>query len=220
MTYAPPNSSVAPRAPEINPLDVVLVTYPDTLDGFLAAWTVRKIGRSYSIPLEMQLDSAPVPPMEGRNWICLADYHFPAAPSSKSILVFGRFLGDFGEGLPFNKWKRTHPFGIETMAAAGRKYAFVTDAHRSLCVSTWNFFHAAKLSHDYSKLPALLKAVEKVVLGIASDADIVLHAAVGSYPRDFRTIDKLVDDCEDRYGLERLMGEGAAILRDRAKTST
>jgi hypothetical protein len=198
---------------EVPKQDEVLVTYPDTLDGFLAAWVVRRIAQTKNIAIEM-CKGAPAPDIDltGRNWIMIGDIVSPDELSSspKSILHIdthkdGRVSAS---PMPFKDWVRTFPFGIKTMAKIG---GLGCESGTSLCKAAWDFFYADRKGFD--KIPRILDYVDDSLTEnrYGDTADVV--ACVDSYPRDWRTFDSLVEAGDDRKRLAYIVAGGQAIRR-------
>lgn len=207
-----------PQLLEPNPNDVVLCSYAPNLDAFLAAGVVRKIAMSHNIPVEFQTDDMPFPPLAGRNHIAIGgnkENMALKALDAKSTLLFRRETADVKEPLPFRLWQRVFPFGIQTMAQAG-KFCGVNDASRSLARMSWEFFNADRIGFD--KLPHLIDYVDDAVTGRFKYADTAaVMEAVSSYPIDFALFDKLLQACKERKRREALIAQGQGILRYKAK---
>jgi hypothetical protein len=214
---------------EPDPRDIVPVSYPDTLDGWLAAWVLRRVALKHRIPMEMVRSGAMLAdiPADDRNYIELRDfsggaaiYERPYRSSYRSALVFLR--GEFAPPaqfeqappVPFGDWERTFPFGIKTLVAGAP--TAVVQAEAALCRQVWEFFHADRKGFD--KTPRLIQFVDDHVRGryAFSDTKAVI-ACVESYPADFFTLDELVKACDDRPRREMIIVGGQAILRYREK---
>jgi hypothetical protein len=203
---------------EVPKQDEVLVTYPDTLDGFLAAWVVRKVAQTKNIAVEMCKGSpAPDIDLNGRNWIIIGDSAAPdEIPSAaKSYLRIDTHKDDVNavDALPFKDWVRTFPFGIKTMSKHGATHGRVSGT--SLCKAAWEFFYADRKGFD--KIPRVLDYVDDSVTSnrYGDTADVV--ACVDSYPRDWRTFDSLVEAGDDRKRLNYIVIGGQAIRRYQEK---
>lgn len=213
---------VTDRVPQPNPQliepkkeDVVLCTYPDTLDGRLAAWVVRGVAQSQKFPVEfvVEKDGEPGPTaMPGQNHIIIAAGAFLASTEGKSALVFSRAASTLFEApLPFRNWKRTFPFGIETMKKhEGKTPAVVGDGRKSLSAAAWDFFYADRVGFD--KRPRLVDYVNDETKNAFNDTAAVV-ACLNTYPKDFQTMDKLAEACDDRKRLAFIVTSGQAVLR-------
>jgi hypothetical protein len=207
-----------PQLLEPNPNDVVLCSYAPTLDAFLAAGVVRKIAMGHNIPVEFQPTDIAFPALTDRNHISIGDDKeniVLKALGAKSTLIFRRDDTSPKEPLPFRLWQRTFPFGIQTMAQAG-KFCGVGDASRSLARMVWEFFNVDRIGFD--KLPKLIDYVDDAVSGRFKYTDTAaVMEAVTSYPVDFVLFDKLLQACEERKRREALIAQGQGILRYKAK---
>ena len=202
------------------PSDVVLCTYPDTLDGCLAAWVVRKMARDNNVPVEFQFEYVPITGLEGRNWIEIKEASVARSPGDeeslwlkyKSCAAFLRTESPSDRHqppLPFSQWERTPPFGIRTMSPpeASGGYSCVHSPNKSLSSSVWSFFSGG------AELPALFAAVDRDVRGDAFPDDAAIVACLQTYPRDFVTLDRLVEAAEDLRRREFMIVSGQAVLR-------
>lgn len=209
---------------EPKPTDVVLVSYPDTIDGTAAAWVFYQIAKRDNIPVEFvkELLATPFEPTAkevlDRNWIAICDGPAPSTTYGKSLLGFeGIQHKSFDtyhyktEALPYMRWKRTMPFGIETMATLGKVGAIV-DPKKSLCRLVWEFFCSDRVG--FNKPPRLITHIDDVVTGTLrynDSKDIV--TAVSTYPREFKTYSALAKACDDRRRREAMIAAGQGIAR-------
>jgi hypothetical protein len=218
MTDEPPKrGSAAGKLIDPLPEDVVLVTYPDTLDGFLAAWVVRKMAREKNVPLEMATAPPPDIDLSGRNWIMIGDAAQEVASQPKSGLRIRTRSDDTNlvDPLPFNDWKRTLPFGIETMVKRG---VWAQVSGTSLSRAAWEFFHPGREGFD--RLPRMIDYVnDSLTVNRYGDTPDVV-ACIESYHRQFVTYDKLVEACDDRKRLAYVIAGGQAVRRFIEKTGT
>lgn len=226
MAELPPEAPklVVDKVPQPNPQliepkkeDVVLCTYPATLDGRLAAWVVRRIARTHNIPVEFTTEDT-ASAMPGQNHIRLSDGVFPVGTEGKSLLVLlsghtrpGSSV--FPAPLPFAQWKRTFPFGVETMTKhEGKAPAVVGDPAKSLSAIAWDFFYADRVGFD--KRPRAIDYVnDDVTNKNAFNDTAAVVACLSTYPGDFQTLDKLVEACDDRKRLAFIVTSGQAVLR-------
>jgi hypothetical protein len=202
---------------EPNPTDVLLVSYPDSMDGFTAAWIVSQIARRDQIPVEFVNKGAEMifqpEPKEilGRNWISICDDGFPAGTFGKSLLTFMRCDTQPFAPLPYRNWKRTQPFGIETMASLG-KVCGVHDSKKSLCRLVWEFFCADRVGFD--KPSRLISHIDDYTTGTLRYNDSeAIAAAVSSYAHDFTIYDRLAKAVEDKRRREAMIAAGQGIAR-------
>lgn len=229
--YAPdpnvlPDTTPLPRpvlsgVVEPDPTDVVLCSYPDTMDGFAAAWVLYQIAKRDSIPVEFVAANNFEPTtneISGRNWIAICDTVAPASTVGKSLLVFeGIHHGKINtyhyktEALPYNRWKRTMPFGIETMATLGKVGAIV-DPKKSLCRLVWEFFCSDRVGFD--KPPRLIAHIDDYTTGTLKYNDSKdVAAAVSTYAHDFKLYTALAKACDDRRRREAMIAAGQGINR-------
>lgn len=212
------DESRLPQLLEPNPHDVVLCSYASNLDAFLAAGVVRKIAMSHNIPVEFQPADMEFPVLNERNHISIGDNKENIAlkaMGAKSTLIFRRETVDVKEPLPFRLWQRVFPFGVATMAQAG-KFCGVADASRSLARMAWEFFHADRVGFD--KLPRLIDHVDDAMTGRFRHNDTkAVVEAIESYPVDFALFDRLLQACEERKRREALIAQGQGIIRYKSK---
>lgn len=202
---------------EPNPKDILLCSYPDTMDGFAAAWVVSQIARRDNIPVEfankgVTLGWAPeAKEILGRNWIDICDGSCPAGTYGKSLMTFMRHDTAPLAPIPYRNWKRTMPFGIETMASLG-KLCGVHDSKKSLCRLVWEFFCADRLGFD--KPSRLIAHIDDYVTGTMRYKDSeAIAAAVSSYAHDFPIYDRLARAVDDRRRREAMIAAGQGIAR-------
>lgn len=211
--YVADTSKHLGNAVDPQPRDVILCTYPDTLDGWLAAWVVRGIARQYALHFEFQLISHKVgstlPDVTDRNWIAIGG----TGPWSESVNERGVLLVGVDGGsdaIPFAKWERSIPFGVVAMVP-GRKGRIHTTG--SLTGQMYAFFHAARAG--FEKRPRLIDYLEDAskpspqLNGSVS----LIQCAESYFPMDFQTLDKLVEAADDRRRREMMFVAGQAIRR-------
>lgn len=196
--------------------DVVLCTYPNTLDGRLAAWVVRGIAKKHNIPVEFATEEKNATAMPGQNHIVLSDSgSFQAGTEGKSMLILrvGFPIDQPHDApLPFKQWKRTFPFGIETMQRLPNKAgAVVSTESKSLSAIAWDFFYADRLGFD--KRPRLIDYVSDRATKNAFHDTAAVIACVQTYDDSFQTLDKLVEAADDRKRLAYIVNAGQAVLR-------
>lgn len=190
--------------------DEVLVTCQDTLDGFLAAWVVRKIAREKNIAVEMApADIGGDGASEGRNHIAICADGFPAGTKGKSLLIFTTSNPEGATApIAFEDWKRTFPYGIEAMTRG--KMGLVSGT--SLCKATWEFFHA-DANVAKAKLPRLLDYVNDSMTDNRYGDTAEILACLESYHRNFQVFDRLIEACDDHKRRAYMVAAGQAILR-------
>jgi hypothetical protein len=175
-----------PRA-EPDPKEIVLCIYESSLDGFAAAWVVRKAFRENLIPVELtSLTDQPKEQLTGRNVILI---NRTVAWNTRSRLHISNtdVARGLSEPLPFKQWKRVFPYGIETTAPDGKNASSVYDT--SLCAAAWNFFYPE------TEMPLLLEGIADYVAGTNRYSySSYYYAASEASPREFPLFDKLVDD--------------------------
>lgn len=193
--------------------DVVLCTYPDTLDGRLAAWVVRRVAKTHNIPVEFSTKD-PEEPLEGRNWIAFGSDGIALGSFKSGLFFVPKTLVEtpsphWNKPIPFRQWKRTFPFGVEALSS---EQTSVVYAEKSLALAAWDFFYADRLAFD--KRPRLLEYVNDAVTETFGFADTkAVVACVETYDKAFQTLDKLVEACDDRKRLAFIVTSGQAVLR-------
>lgn len=203
-------------APLPKPEDVIFVTYPDTFDGWLAAWVVRKAAREFQLHIEMQTDGGMTEDISGRLWIAVGGYGFALAnaPKQRQVLFIGS--GNDTEALPFQQWERALPYGVKSMGA----HPEVGFRDGSFAASAWRFFYAHRVG--FEPLPRLIALTNDYVGGheqMQFSRQIVECAK--SYEPSFQTIDSLVKAADDKKRRENMIIAGQAICRyiDRHKSA-
>lgn len=215
-----PHEPKTPRMVDPDPKDVVLCAYPDTLDGFVAAWVVRRAARTANIPVEFQKSCDPIPNLEGRNIVVIGPTVVP--DGARSLVAFAQAKHAVPAPLPFKSWERTFPFGIKTMSPEGHVASAVCDATKSLALLAWDFFNADRIG--FEKPPRLIEHLNDYVAAeggkfkYADTPDI--WACLDSYDRDFQVLDKLIEACDDRTRRDRMIVAGQGINRMLAKLAT
>jgi hypothetical protein len=196
-----------------NPTDVLLVSYPDSMDGMAAAWVIYKIAKRDNIPVEFFNTGAAVTwtptPKEilNRNWIAICDAGVPAGTYGKGLLTFYRASLTAKAPLPYRNWKRVLPFGIDQMSTVGKQCG-VHDPKKSLCKLVWDFFCPAE------KPPRLIAHIEDHVTATWRYNDTkAIATCVSTYPHDFKTYDALAQAAEDRKRREAMIAAGQGISR-------
>lgn len=229
----PPAPRIVDKVPQPNykmiepdPKDVVLCVYGSTLDDFVAAWVVRQMAKKHNVPVEFVEWVGPMyghtVGADGRNAF---EIGVPAgtANGARSCVMFRRGpdvrAEDYPSALPFNKWGRTFPYGIKTMAPAGVQRVQYAASRLALAALAWDFFHEKRVGFD--QRPRLIEHLADSLSGAApkfnDTPDVV--ACVDSYPRAFRTLDSLVEAVDDRKRRELVITGGQAIRRYIAKNA-
>lgn len=200
---------------EPSPKDVVLCTYPDTLDGFLAAWVVRAtMSRPQQVPTEFSVGEPEDIIDEGRNWIGIEPVGFKEggkAFNSSLLISRGSLVGN--APVPFKKWERKFPYGIKTMTTGS--LGVIAD-FSSLAAAAWAFFKADRAG--FERRPRLIDYVNDAVSGafkFNDTKDVV--ACLETYPRNFGTFDSLVEAADDRKRLPYIVTAGQAVNRYKAQ---
>jgi hypothetical protein len=201
-----------PKLIEPPPEDVVLVTYPDTLDGFLAAWVVRDMARKKNVALQM-IEKAPPFDIDltGRNWIIIGGLIHPDELKSKAKSVISIINQDppienADKPLPFKEWKRTFPFGIASMTRHDVGFVYGP----SLCSAAWRFFNT-------TALPRALAYVTHSLTKNPDDVTSDVVACIDSYDHRFAIFDQLILACDDNHKLAYVIAGGQAIRRYKEK---
>lgn len=212
------------RASELilpKPKDVLLVSYPETMDATAAAWVIYKVGRRDKIAMQFvkhdahRIYTPPVEDVRDRNWIaiCEAGFHASMVPtlrSPKSCITFMR--SDEHQSLapiPYRNWKRTPPYGVDDMTLGRR--GSIHDPKNSLCLSVWNYFCSERGS---STPPRMLAHIDDYVMrrGRWNDSEAIA-ATVSSYEKSLPIYDQLAMACEDRRRREAMIASGQGIAR-------
>lgn len=203
---------------EPTPADIVLCSYPDTMDACAAAWVVYKVAKRDKIAVQfIKHDKHAIYTPEpasivDRHWIAICEDGMPAGTYGKSLLTIMRSsAGIIKPPIPYRNWKRKPPYGIDDITL-GSKLCGVHDATKSLCRSTWEFFCADRIGFD--KPPRMLSHIDDYITqaGRYNDSKEIA-AAVSSYPRELPVYDKLALACEDRRRREAMVAAGQGILR-------
>lgn len=181
----------------------------DCIDGFAAAWVVHNCLEVECVPV--QYGSLPPAQASGRD-VLIVDFSYPRATlellrsMNSSVLVLDHHktaqedLRDLGL-VPTDM----HSWG-EMCDTADKALGVVFDMERSGAGLAWDFFHPGK------RRPALINFVEdRDLWKFELEHTRAVHAALASYPFDFRTWDGLADETGgDRSSL---VIEGQAIDR-------
>lgn len=209
-----PSEPKTPRMVDPDPKDIVLCSYPDTLDGFVAAWVVRRAAKAHNIPVEFQKTCEHTDNYVGRNVIQIGPGIWP--DGYKSLIAFTLHKHAVEVPLPFKTWERTFPYGIKTMSGPGCPASAVCDPALSLAAIAWDFFNADHIGFEpRPRLIEHLNDYETKAFKFADTADIYL--CVDSYERGFQTMDRLVEVVEDRKRREFVVAGGQAITRQMRK---
>lgn len=198
-------------APDPKPEDVLFVSYPDTFDGWLAVWVVRKMARSCQLHVEMATYGNTPSTLEGRLWVVIGPGHgrvFGQALNPRQMLIIG--TPQDVEATPFRLWERELPFGVKSMGSADRVGAATTLT--SLAAQTYAFFFAHRTGFDPT--PNLIFSLEDHLSGTrAANFSRAIVECAQSYPWDFQTLDRLVEAADDRKRRENMIIAGQAICR-------
>lgn len=188
------------------PEDVVLCTFPGSLEGWLCAWVIRATFRTAQIPVQFetfgQRHEAPSP-VAGRNWIIIGNRPVDHA-AAKSVLSFE--VGNGGSvpsPIPFLAWKRTFPYGVEGMVNG---HAAIQADLRPLPIQVWDFFRG-----NPGRQPRLFD-----LIGQEPPHPALVCVETYDYG-NFRTLDELIYAADDKDRFAIMETAGAAVLRDRLK---
>lgn len=199
---------------EPNPSDVVLCSYPATMDGTAAAWVVYKIAKRDHIPLQFVTAEPGWKPepkdILNRNWIAIGDA--PAGTFGKGLLSITRER-ELQRPVPlaYAYWKRTVPFGIEKMSTIGKSCG-INDPQKSLCRMTWDFFFAERVGFD--RPPRLITHIDDFTTGTLRYNDSrPIATSISTYPKELPIYDRLALALEDRRKREAAIAGGQAVLR-------
>jgi hypothetical protein len=201
-----------PRLIEPDPKEIILCVYEPTLDGFAAAWVVRKAFKEREIPVEFAqhpIAAVDQVAVAGRNVLWMADdVHGSDVGGARSLLFISRRSDQTSlpAPLPFKDWERVFPYGVKTTAKEPGKTSVLAGA--SLTGLAWDFFFVG------GKRPFVVDQVDDRVAGTKKFRDSAdTYACVDSYPQNFTTFDRLVEVGEDRKRREFLIAGGQAINR-------
>jgi hypothetical protein len=223
-SYAPDPNVLPDTAPLVRPslagvteplpTDVVLCSYPDTMDGFAAAWVIYQIAKRDNIPVEFVTGDMFQPEakeIEGRNWIAISNSLPPVRTVGKGLLTFSRHAeAKAPDPLPYKLWRRTIPFGIDHMSVIGSTSG-VHDPKRSLCRIVWEFFCADRVG--FEKPPRLIAAIDDFLTNQRYNDTHDIATAISTYPHDFKVYTALAKACDDRKRREAMIAAGQGISR-------
>lgn len=212
-----------PTTPD--PKDIVLcIFHRNCLDGFTAAWVVRKVAMKYRIPFEF-VDAAygdAPPDVTGRH-VVIVDFSYPRdvleamAKDARSIVVLDHHktaatdLEGYPKPIPFAQWTRKG-FAIEK-SGAGRAegesvIAALFDMNRSGAGLAWDFFFKIK---DRPRIVAQVEDRDLWRFNIRDTREV--NSVLGSYPYDFEVWDRLADALEDSDKRKTIVAAGQSIIR-------
>jgi hypothetical protein len=219
MDEQAPNDAAALQP---NPQDVVFCLYEESPDSFAACWLLRKLARSLQFPVEFGTSLSEKDDFEGRNVILIGhafdeiDVRQFIDRKAKSVLLIGDEKGELHDALPVAEWRRTFPFGIESLVREPHKAGAV--AGRSLALSAWLYLFASRAGFD--KTPRLVDQIQDHYSGDHKYADSeAVTACVASYDLNFKTYDALSEALEDRRRRDLVVAGGQAILRQNARVN-
>ena len=203
--------NIAP-AVEPDPREIVLCLYEPTLDGFAAAWVVRKAFRENFIPVEFsQSKEGLTYGADGRNALCFGDLPIGHANGARSAIYFTTKQHALEKPIPFNQWEKVFPYGVKTFSrgvvAATAYQKRLVDSNVSLCRLAWDFFYPEE------GVPLLLSKIGDHVSGLAGTDAADFYACADSYPQNFATFDALVEACEDPKKRDFMLAGGQSINR-------
>lgn len=207
----------APALVEPKASDIVLCSYPDTMDGTAAAWVIYKIAKRDKIAVTFvntgtnKLWTPDPKTIIDRHWIAICDSSLPAGTYGKTLLTFFRGPQEVKKPIPYRNWKRVPPYGIDDIALTG-KTCGVHDVKVSLCRGVWQFFCADRVGFD--KPPRMLSHIDDFVTksNRYNDSEDIC-AAISSYPKELGIYDRLAIACEDRRRREAMIAAGQGIRR-------
>lgn len=203
-----------------DPHDVAMVIYHgDCIDGFTAAWCVRRAAMLHKFPLEVVAGTYGVaPPDVTDRHVILVDFSYSRetlqtmAQVARSVTVLDHHktaqeaLVDLPPALPFAEWTRKEgSFGI---GSTGAQIAAQFDMTRSGAGMAWDFFFPD------TKRPRLVNYAEDYDLwrfNLRYSRE--LHEVLDSYPMDFITWDRLAEAMEDTQKREMMVQVGVALSR-------
>lgn len=203
---------------------ILVIYHSPCQDGFAAAWAVyRRFGDDAEYFPGVYGEQPP--DVTGRH-VILVDFSYPAnvlltmAETALSVLVLDHHKSakEALEGfLPANTTWQGHLAFInyihknEGFTAAAR-VAVQFDMERSGAVMAWEYFHPDL------ETPRLLLHVQDRDLWLKKMSGTrEISAAVFSHPYKFSTWDNLVTACGDNYWRNKMIDEGAAIIRQHDK---
>jgi len=213
-----------------DPKDIVLcIFHRNCLDGFGAAWAVRKAAMRDRVPVEI-IDAAygDAPPPEadiaGRH-VLIVDFSYPRAAleemarHARSVIVLDHHVTarDALVGLPeplrYSKWERQkvgYGFArtLPDLPVGTLPLAAIFDMERSGAGLVWDFFF------PFVKRPVLIDQIEDRDLWkfrFKTTRDVA--ACLASYPKDFGIWDQIAASLEDRVKRDMIVTAGNAINR-------
>lgn len=209
-----------PVAIEPDPKDTVFCLYQDDVDGFAACWVLRLAARGLQIPVEFATFIAPEDKFDGRNVIVIgndvegADAKQFLDLGAKSFAGISRSKSSDSDLLPVDEWKRTFPYGIESLSKLPGKFGIAKD--QSLAMAAWKYLFAARAGFD--RTPRLVDYINDNASGKPkyNDSEAVA-ACLATYDRNFSTYDALAQALDNRKRREMLIAGGQAALRIAAK---
>lgn len=206
------------------PADIVLCSYPDTLDGVAAAWVIYKVAKRDKIAVEFVMHDAgkvwtpPASRVVDRHWIAICDTGVPMGTYGKTLLTFCRTEVAAKPPIPYRSWKRVWPYGLEDITL-GAKSCGVHNDKQSLCRTVWEYFLAERVGFD--KPPRILSHIDDFVTKSNRYNDSAeIATTVDSYPHELPIFDQLAVACEDRRRREAMIASGQGIMRWQAKHKT
>lgn len=219
------NTALPVSEPTTDPHDIMLCVYhADCLDGFTAAWVVRKMAMQYSIPVAFQAahygTTLPEEDFEGRH-VLIVDFSYPRAElermaaKAKSVMIIDHHksaqeaLADLPALFPFRQWTRSKTsYGVIKSGAGENKLVANFDMARSGCGLVWNYFYPIK---DVPRLVAHVQDRDLWRFNIRDTREI--NALLASYPYEFDVWDKLAEALEDNQQRRLIVQCGLSIQR-------
>lgn len=198
------------------PSDILLCSYPDTLDGIAAAWVIYKVAKRDKFAVEFVKYAAgttftPTPDrVAGRHWIAICDAATPLGHNAKSLLTFCRTDAQTKPPIPYRSWRRVAPYGLDDITLGTT--CGVHNEKQSLCRTAWQFFCADRVGFD--RPPRILAHVDDYITKSTRYNDSAdISVAIDSYPKELTIFDKLAVACEDRRRREAMVAAGQGIQR-------
>lgn len=209
-----------------DPKDVMLVVFHrDCLDGFTAAWAVRRMAMKAKVPIEI-MDAAygDAPPDDIQNrHVLIVDFSYPRAQleamaeAARSVTVLDHHrtaqqaLEGLPEPLPFKMWTRKG-YGIDQVARDGHKLTALFDMERSGAGLTFDFFFPGE-----NRIRLINYVEDRDLWRKRIKGTDEVNAFLATYPFDFTVWDRIAEVLEDQMQRGRVLDVGQALLRQKAR---
>lgn len=211
-----PSSPIGAVQPD--PRDTVFCFYEDSVDGFTAIWALRKLAQIKQVPVEFTTGFEESDKLTSRNVIVVGsdvvadDAKQFIARGAKSVLLITRTESDAKWGLPVPQWKRSFPYGIETLAQAPQTVGKIVGS--SLSAAAWDYAFGDRKGFD--RVPRLVDQVQDYASGANKYADSAsVTALIETYEKTFRNWDALAEALDNKQKRGMVVAAGQAVVRAR-----